>query len=193
MRRDMGAVVGRVQGTCPRVEQLHGRSTRVALRFEEAPRDTREPAGEAVPRVRIGVHHGASAQVLLRRAALDEVRGERERRPGEADKRRLAQFCGDDAHSIRNGGGVQALRVDRGDAVDIGAGAHRVGEDRAAARLDHDIDAGQPQRDDDVAEEHRRIHPVPTHRLQRDLGGEIRGETGIQHPRADAQLAVFGE
>ena len=40
---------------------------------------------------------------------------------------------------------------------------------------DVDVDAGGVQRHDDVAEQDRRVDPVPAHRLQRDLAGELRG------------------
>ncbi len=189
----MCTVVGRVQRPRPGVEELHGRSSRIALCFQEPARDAGQPSGEEVPGLGVGVHHGAGAQVLLRRTALDEVGGERERSACEADERGVAEFCRDDANGLGDRGGVDAFRVDRRDAVDVGAGADGVCEHRAAAGLDDDIDAGEAKRDDDVAEEDRCVDPVAAYGLQRDLGGEFRGETGIQHPRSYAKLAVFGE
>ncbi len=148
-----------------------------------------------MPGLGVGVHHAAGAQVLLRRAALDEVGRQGEGRTGEADDGHVAELARDDADRLGDGAGCgdDLGGVDRRDAVDVGGRADGVGEDGAAAGLDLDVDAGQQQRHDDVAEEHRGIHPVPAHRLQRDLGGERRVEARVEHAGAHAKVAVFGK
>ena len=139
------------------------------------------------------MHHRPRTQVLLRGAALDEVGGEGEGRSGESDQRGVAELGRDEPHSLGDRRAVQVVRVDGGDAVDVGRRAHRVREHRAATGLDLDLDTGEAQRDDDVAEEHGRVDPVTPHRLQGDLGGEIGGEAGVEHPGPDAQVAVLGK
>jgi hypothetical protein len=131
--------------------------------------------------------------VLLRRTALDEIGREGERRTGEADQRGVAEFRGHEAHRLSDRGAVERVGIDGRDPVHIGCRAHRIREHRAASGLDLDVDAGEAQRDDDVAEEHRGVDAMTTDRLQGDLGGQIGGEAGVQHPGADPQLAVLGQ
>ena len=109
-------------------------------------------------------------------------------------------------------GVVAQLSRDPSDASVIGTGAsatsagsiavrratsaarpHRVREDGAAARLDLDLHTGETQRHDDVAEEDGGVDVVAADGLQGDLGGQLGVETGIQHPRSDAQFAVLGQ
>ena len=52
-------------------------------------------------------------------------------------------------------------------------------------------DAGRVQRHHDVAEQDGRVHPVPAHRLQGDLAGQLRGQAGLQHAGVGAQRAVL--
>ncbi len=87
--------------------------------------------------------------------------------------------------------GASARGVERGEGRDIRRRPHRVLEHGTAAGDDAHVDAGQLDRDDDVAEEDRGIHAVPTDRLQGDLARELGREAGLEHVGADAQLAVF--
>lgn len=193
MRGHEGAVVGGAEGSGPAVEELDDGCSGVALRLQESARDLGEPARETVPRIRVGVHHGPRPQVLLGGAALDEVGREREGCTRETDQRGVAELCRDEPNGLGDGRAVEVIRVDGGDALDIGRRAHRVREHRAATGLDLHLDAGQAQRDDDVAEEHGRVDPVAAHRLQGDLGCEGGGEAGVEHPRPDTQVAVLGK
>ena len=116
-------------------------------------------AGQAIsapPGVRVGVHQGAGAQLVLRGAALDEVRGQGERGAGEADERRRRRARATvRAHRLLDGGERVGVELRRATAV---AGRHRP---RCApgrrtpgpAGHDVDVDAGELQRHDDVAEE----------------------------------------
>src|SRR5690606_3192765 len=70
VRGDVLPVISRVERTGPGVEQLQRRRSGIALRLQESTGDAREPVGQAVPRLRVGVHHRPSAQVLLRGTTL---------------------------------------------------------------------------------------------------------------------------
>ena len=133
----------------------------------------------------------------LRRAALDHVCREGEGCSGEPDERGAAavQLLGRDPNSLADRIRIvrDLLRRHARDAAHIVGRAHGVREDGAAPRLDLDLDPGDLQRNDDVAEEHRRVDVVAAHGLQGDLRGEIGGEARVEHARADAQLAVLGQ
>lgn len=58
---------------------------------------------------------------------------------------------------------------------------------------DVDAHASQTHRNHDVGEEDSRVDAMATHRLAGDLGGQLRRETGIEHGRAAAGRAVFGQ
>ena len=58
---------------------------------------------------------------------------------------------------------------------------------------DVDVDAGEPQGDDDVAVEDRRVDAVPADGLQGDLGGQLGDEAGLEDRGLAPHLAVFGE
>ena len=164
------------------------------------------PLHERAPRGGVGVHEGAGGEVILRGAALGEVRGERERGAREADERRRGTArradrggrvqLGDRAlHGLGDRGGclVEMCRVDRGQ-FGHGSGIRvRLREDGPAARLDLDVDADELQRNHDVAEEDARVDLVAAHRLQRDLARHRRIEARVEHVRAHPQLAVLGQ
>ena len=73
------------------------------------------------------------------------------------------------------------------------ARAHRLIEHRAAPWHDPHRNPGEQHRDDDVAEEHRGIHAVPPHRLERDLGREGGVEAGVEHLGAHPARPVLRE
>src|SRR5690606_37366175 len=114
---------------------------------------------------RLGVLVGAG------RAALDQVAREGEGGAGEADQRGGAQFAGEHADGLGDVGDV--LRGEVAQAGQVLTGAHRPLDDRADARLDVEGDTDGLERDDDVAEVDRRVHAVPAHRLEGDLGDQV--------------------
>ena len=77
--------------------------------------------------------------------------------------------------------------------LDVRGRAHRRGDHRPRARHDVDADARGVQRHDDVAEEDRGVHPVPAHRLHRDLAGELGRQAGVEHAGVGAERAVLGQ
>ena len=133
--------------------------------------------------------------MLLRRAALDEVRGQREGRARETDQRRRAQFIRDPSDRLgdRTGCLGHLGRVDRRQAGNIRGAPHGVREDGATARFDLDLHTGEAQGYDDVAEEDRGVDVVAPDGLQGDLRGEFGVEAGIQHPCSHAQCPIFGQ
>ena len=99
------------------------------------------------------------------------------------------------AHQQADGLGDRGdlLGVQGRQPLDVRGGAHRCGHDRPGAGHDVDADPGGVQRHDDVAEEDRGVDPVPAHRLQRDLAGQLGGEAGGEHAGVGAQRAVLGQ
>ena len=59
------------------------------------------------------------------------------------------------------------------------------------AGLDVQVDPDRLQRHHDVAEEDRRVDAVPAHRLEGDLGDQVRVGAGLEHRDALADLAVL--
>src|SRR5688572_19312800 len=90
MREDELAIVLPAERAGPGVEYLERLHAGLDLRREIAGHDVREVFAEAVPRGRLRVHERLRVRVVGRRAALDRVRGERERRAAEADQRHAA-------------------------------------------------------------------------------------------------------
>ncbi len=77
--------------------------------------------------------------------------------------------------------------------VQVGRRADRLLDDRADAGDDVDPDPDGHQRHHDVGEEDGGVDAVPAHRLQRDLGDELRVAARIEHRVAGAQCPVFGQ
>ena len=74
-----------------------------------------------------------------------------------------------------------------GDRRDVVEGAHRLGDDRADAGLDVEVDADGLERQHDVGEEDRRVDAVPADGLEGDLGDQVGVHAGLQHPDALAE------
>ena len=117
-----------------------------------------------------------SALVLAvgaRRAALDEVAGHRERRPGEADERRRRQLADQDAARSR---ARRACRP-RARAGAAGRGRPRTRngcvDHRARCRGRRRRRSRWRRGHDDVAVEDGGVDAVAAHRLEGDLGGQL--------------------
>ena len=97
------------------------------------------------------------------------------------------------AHQRPDGRGqeVQAGRVEQRQRVDVGHRADRLGDDRADAGLDLDVQPGDDERQHDVGEEDRGVHPVPADRLQGDLGDQVGVLARLEHRRPGAQRPVL--
>ncbi len=171
---------------------LHEASGAVtAVSEPEGPGILDEPVEQLVPDRRLGVHQGLGAGVGLRRAAFDEVRRQREGRAGEPDQRRRAELGDQGPHRLRDVGHVVGLQ--RSERLDVASGADGLGDDRAHARDDVDVDAHGDERDDDVGEQDRGVGGEPAYRLQRDLADQLGSPAGLEHADALAQRAVLGQ
>ncbi len=84
---DAALVVERAEAADPGVEHLDGLRTGRDLGPQVAQRRLDEVVEEPRPGLGLLVHQPLRRHELARRPALDEVAGERERRPGEADER----------------------------------------------------------------------------------------------------------
>ena len=109
-----------------------------------------------MPGGRLAEHHRLGAFVQLAGAALDEIGRQRERRPGEPDQRHPPS-ARPAARPVRDG--ADTVEDTRSHALDVVRGAHRMGDHRPDVGHDVQIDAGAAQRDNDVGEQDRRVHP----------------------------------
>ena len=140
-RRDELGVVGRREVPDPRVEELHEVGARARLRH----RVRRERVGELVeqraPDLGLGVHQRLRHGELARRLALDEVAGDGERPAEEADDRLLGrELAAHDADRLEDRR-ERLLRVGHAQPLDRGERAHRLGDDRADALDQLDVEA----------------------------------------------------
>ena len=79
-------VVGFVESADPRVEDLHGLDPGLDLGLQVVPDHIGEKTGEQMPGLRLGVHEPLGLPEVARASTLDGVRGEGERRSGEANE-----------------------------------------------------------------------------------------------------------
>lgn len=110
---------------------------------------------------------------------------------GETDEQGGAEFRGEQADGLGDVGDVLGREVAQ--LGEVAAGADGALDDRADAGLDVEVDADGLQRHDDVAEVDRRVHVVPAHGLEGDLGDQVGPHAGVEHADALAHLAVLGE
>ena len=146
-----------------------------------------QPVEQVVPQLRVAVHQRLGALVVAARAALDQVGRQRERRAGEADQRRRRRArrpaaappraTGSTASVARAGAARRARRASR-----IGVGDHR-----ADARHDVQVDADRLERHHDVAEQDRRVDAVAADRLQGDLGDQVGPQARVEHRRCPSR------
>jgi hypothetical protein len=125
-----------------------------------------------MPQLGVAVHQGLGVFVVLGRPTLDEVRREGERRTGKTDQWRGAELRHRQLHGLRDVGDV--LRGQLWNTVKVGVRPKRLRDHGSYPRDDVQIHPDRGQGHHDVAEEDRRVDPVPAHRLQRDLGDQLR-------------------
>ena len=112
--------------------------------------------------------------VRPRRAALDEVAGDGERRAGEADQRHGR------ARSARMRDGLEDVRrvelgLEGAEAVEVGGASGTAGSTTGPVPgRDVDAEADGGHGHDDVGVEDGGVDAVAAHRLQRDLGRQLR-------------------
>src|ERR1035437_2703032 len=142
-----------------------------------------------MPQLGVAVHHGLGVFMVLGRPTLNEVRRESERRAGESDQRGGAQLVEDHVHGLSDIREVLGRQLRK--TIEVGALPERLGHHRSHPGDDVKIDADGSQRNDDVAEQDRRVDPVAAHRLHGDLGDQVRAAARVEHPHALAHLAVL--
>ena len=103
-----------------------------------------EAVHERGPRRGLGVHQPLRAHEVARRAALDEVAGERERRAGEPDQRHRRRARGR-ARIASSSGATAASGSNGRKRLDVGGGADRPLDDRPDALDDVERDARGPR------------------------------------------------
>ena len=182
-------VVGAAERAGPRVEQLEGAGAVVELAGDRRSRMLDEALHQLVPQHRLGVHQPLGVLVRAARPALDEVAGHGERRAGEGEQRhRLGKLGGEDVDRLA------ARTACRSAARTVGGGSRSAGSPdrrlahRAGAGGDIDAEPDRVGGNDDVAVQHGRVDAVAAHRLQGELGGEVRLLDGVE----DAALAAHG-
>ena len=189
MRRDVALVVRARQRAGPRVEQLDRGGAGVDLHAQEPRGDVGDRVQQGGEQPGVAVHHRLRGRVVPARPALDEVAGQRERRPGEAEQGRGTQRVAGEPDGL--GEEPEVGRREGGERVDVGGRADGRAHDGAGAGDDVDVDPGRVQRHDDVAVEHGGVDAVAAHGLQGDLGDELRGAAGLEHRRRPAGLLVL--
>ena len=182
VRLDEVDVVARGQRARPRVEELHRRGAVLDLQPQERAGDPGQLRQQVVPQRRVAVHQGLGVGVVAGRPALDQVRGQRERRAGEPDERGAAELGAELLDRRQHRGHVVGLQVAQ--LAEVGPGADRARDDRADPRLDVEVHADRLERHHDVAEEDGRVDAVPAHRLQGDLDDQVGAEARVEHRRA---------
>ncbi len=133
--------------------------------------DVHERRHQRVPYRGLAPQERLRAGVVARRPALDQIARERERGAGEPDQRHIE--LGDQQPN-----GLERVRLvllghERAQPVEVALVADGLVEHRAATRLHADREPDRHERDDDVAEQDRRVHRHPPKRLERDLDGFV--------------------
>ena len=126
-----------------------------------------------------------------RGSPFDEVARDGERRAREPDQRHV-ELTGQDLHGLEHVRDVE-LGLERTQPREIGLGPERLLGDGPGAGSDVDPEPDRGDRHDDVAVEDRRIDAVATHRLERDLGGELGLADRVEDASLAADRAVLGK
>ena len=184
-------VVARRERPRPRVEQLHRLCTGLDLREQVGARDRRERIHQRRPRGGVVVHQRLRPDVVARRAALDQVARERERRAGEPDQRDR-ELLAQEADRLGDVGLVH-VGLERAEPRDAGRVPDRLVDDRTDARLDPDGDPDRRDRHHDVGEHDRRVQRHPPEGLQGELDGELRLADRLEDVPVTAELPVLGQ
>ena len=191
VRQHARAIVVQAERSGPGVEQLHGAGSGGDLRPQEPDGDLGQPAHQVRPQFRSAVEELLGQLEVFRRPALHEITGQGERAPGEADEGLAAQVSDQGSNGL--GHVRDVVGHQRPELRDVGGGPDRMVHHRADARPNVDPNSDRAQRDDDVAEEDRRVHVVPADRLQGDFGDEVGIGEGVQHLLVGPQRPVLGQ
>jgi DNA helicase IV len=177
------------EGAGPAVEYLDGGRAGRDLGDEARQRQVGEAVEQLSPQHRLAVHQRLGLHVITRRAALDEVGRDGERRAGEADQRD-GELAAEEPDRVDDVGHVH-VGFEVTQAGQIGGRPERLGEHRPDPGRDLDGHADRRQGRDDVAEQDRGVDAEPAHGLQRDLRCQLRGMHDLEKSVPFAQLPKF--
>ena len=194
MRRDVAEVVlpaERPPG--PRVEHLQRLRAGRRLREQVVRLHGDELAEQSLPRRGLREHERLRLREVLRRAALDRVARERERRSREADHGHVAllQLAPDDADRLERAR-HRLLRRRRAEHVDVAARRDRVADTRPVALHEVEVEAHPDERREDVREDDRRVEAERVDRQQGHLRRELRRADDLEHRVLLPDRAVRG-
>jgi hypothetical protein len=192
VRQDVFAVVSRVEGADPGVEDLQGLRPRLGLGAQVVTRDLGEQRGQAVPGLGVGVHQRLREREVRRMAAFDRVRSQRERSAREADERDLAlQLAPQHPDRVQHHAEVLA-RLEPPQGLDVRARPQRLLDHRTFAGLEVERDAEGGEGQQEIGEEDGRIHAEGVDGLQRDLHRQLRRAAEGEQRVLRAQAPVLG-
>ncbi len=184
-------VVARRQHPGPAVEQLQGLGPGTRLGLQVGAGAGGDLGEQPVVQLRFLEHHPLGVEEDLGAAALDQVGGQGERRAGKADERHL-QFPPEQADGLEHKGQLR-LRVRHAQCVHGRTVAHRVGEHRAAAFVEFEVEPHGLHGDEDVGEEDGRVEAEQVDGLQGDLGAQLRPLAQFEEADPAAHPLVFGQ
>ena len=193
-RRRVGSgittIVVRREAADPGVENLDGLRARVDL----APQIRREAAGEEreerVPGPLVGAHERLGAGEGTGGSPLDQVGGDGERRPGEADQRQIVRQLGTrPPHTVIDVG--ERVGIDFRQGVDHAPIPDRRGDHRPRAGAELEPQSERLDRQEQVGEQDRGIDPEPSGREHRGFADQIGRPAELEHRHPLAQPAVL--
>ncbi len=176
----------------PGVEELHGVGAGSDLEGEHVRGDVGEEIEELPQRPGVASHHRLQRREAPGSAALDEVGGERPRRPAEAEHRRAAADLPleprqDFSREGDLGGGIEA-----GEPLDRRGGADGLGQRRAAVA---ELDAGAHGRDgnENVREEDHAVGIEAPEGLEGDFRRQLDRAAELHERHLLPHVPVFGQ
>jgi len=138
-----------------------------------------------------GVHHGLDNGELARRAALDQVTGDRERGSGESNEGRIGgfEFL---HHPVDRFGHVSDIDVGHvAKPFEVRGTRERLSDHRTSSGLYIDAESDRVIRHDDVAEEDGGVDAVASNGLHRDLTRQRGIGDRLQYRSRATKRSVF--
>ena len=146
-----------------------------------------------MPGARVAVHESLRVEVVAGGAALHQVRGDRERRPREADDRHPVPERRADPPDRLEHERHRLRRITLDEPLDVGTRPHRPLDHRPVTRRELEPDAHRLDDQQDVGEEDRGVHAEPLDREDRHLRRGLRVLAQVEEPQARPHGAVLGQ
>ena len=150
-------------------------------------------SAEPVPRARVRVHQRLRQREVLRVAAFDRIRRERERRAAESDQRhavRAVELAPDQANRFEHVR-ERFARLEALQPIDVGFGAQRIFDRRPFAAHEVERNAHRLERQEQIGKQNRRVDVDAAHGLQRDDRRELGRAADVEQRVPAADLAVL--